>query len=524
MSFLDRRTFLKAVGSIPLAVWLKRDALAQTSPFVRYNVLSEQGQAMLKIYEQGVARMKALFESDPLSWTFQWYIHAVRNDRTKATELSRIYPVPGPERTLASVVWSTCQPHFNSANRPFFLPWHRMYLLRFERIIRKLTSQPQFTFPYWNYSASGPTHGILPAAFRVSTSPLFVQNRRSSVNAGLPIDASSPGALATTALNQCSYNPQGVLQGFCQALDSGLHGNVHVLIGDRNNMGSVPWAARDPIFWLHHCYIDRLWASWNRAGRSNPSSTAFLNTTFTFADENGQQVVGKVGDVLSISRLGYAYSNYASVPSCPQTSSTALAESELRTALEESEPYTAQEEPELRTTQEESAPHTAQEESMQEATRALAAAGPVPLASEPVWVQLQMLEAPTATRETTFDMRIRKLPSSTRIYLVMSKLQAAEQPAVLYDVYFAPSKEAAAKPPARRRVGTINFFNAVSHGEHAQSLVNDDRFVSFEVTDRVRRLQLEGLLKEELSVAIVPAGEPAADAKPVIGSIELALQ
>jgi tyrosinase len=86
------------------------------------------------------------------------------------------------------------------------------------------------------------------------------------------------------------------------------------------------WAARDPILWLHHRNIDRLWASWNKVGRSNPTSTTFLNTTFTFADENGQQVVGKVSDVLSILRLGYAYSAYEQVPPCMQSSSTALAE------------------------------------------------------------------------------------------------------------------------------------------------------------------------------------------------------
>ena len=500
MSFLDRRTFLKTVGSIPLAVWLQRDALAQTTPLVRYDVLSQQGQAMLKIYEQGVAKMKALFESDPRSWTFQWYIHAVRGDRTKTTELTRIYPVPGPERTLAGLVWSTCQAHFNSANRPFFLPWHRLYVLRFERIIRKLTNQPTFTLPYWNYSASGSTHGILPAAFRVSTSSLFVQNRRSAVNVGPPIDASSSGALATTALNQCTYNPQGVLPGFCQALDSGLHGNVHILIGDGQNMGSVRWAARDPIFWLHHSNIDRLWASWNRAGRSNPSSTTFLNTTFTFADENGRQVVGKVGDVLSISRLSYAYSSYALVPSCPQTSSTSTALTDTQTTS------------------------TDLLQSTRESARVLAAAGPVPLASEPIRVQLKSSEARGAAPGTTFDKRIRGLRPTTHVYLVISKLQAAVEPEVLYEVYLVPSEEAGTKPRTKHRVGTINFFDAVRHGEDAQSLETDESFVSLDITHHVRRLLVEGHLKGEPSVTIIPEGQPATDAKPIIGSIELAFQ
>lgn len=535
MSALDRRTFLKVVASIPLAAWLKRDALAATGPLVRYNVLSQEGQAMLAIYADGVSRMKALYDSDPLSWTFQWYIHAVRNDRTKAAELIRCFPAPGPEQVLANAVWSTCQPHFDPTKRSFFLPWHRMYVLWFERIIRKLTNQPQFTLPYWDYSAAGPTHGIIPAAFRASDSSLFVQNRYSSVNAGLPIDASSPGSLATTALSQCTYDQQGADMGFCRMLDSGLHGNVHVLIGDRTNMGSIPWAARDPIFWLHHCNIDRLWASWNKAGRRNPSSTTFLNATFTFADENGQQVVGKVSEMLSILKLGYAYSAYNSVPPCQQPPSTAQAASESRTAqaasepstaLAESESSTAQEEVEPSTAQEEVEPRTVREELMRKATRVLAAAAPVRLASEHVRVQLTMTEAPAAAGpERTFDMRIRKSASSTGVYLVLSNLQTVAQPNVLYDVYLAPSEEAAAKPPARRRVGTINFFDAESHGEHAQSSANDERFISFEVTGLVRRLQLEGRFKKaEPSVILVPTGEPATDAKPVIGSIELFLQ
>lgn len=488
MSCLNRRTFLKAIASIPLAIWLERDALAAPGPLVRYDVRSKMGQRMLKIYTQGVTKMKALAESDPRSWTFQWYIHAVRDDRTKASELSRIYPAPGPEQALANAVWETCQAHFDPSNEPFFLPWHRMYVLRLERIIRKLTGKPHFTLPYWNYSKPGPTHGIMPAAFRVSNSPLFVANRNSSVNAGQPIDASDPGSLATTALSECSYDPQGAAQGFCQALDFGLHGNVHVLVGDGQNMGSVPWAARDPIFWLHHCNIDRLWASWNKGGRSNPNSATFLNTTFTFADENGHQVVGTVGDVLSLKKVRYVYDHYDQVPPCPRAL-TALVES-VRTA-----------------------------------THVLAATAPVPLTSEPVRVQLKVRETPAAVApETAFDRQISALASSTRAYLVISKLQATAQPNVLYDVYFAPSEAAEPKPPVRHRVGTINFFNAVAHGEHTEALARDERFVSFDVTSLARSLQTEGQLKAEPSVTIVPAGEPASNAKPIIGAIELILQ
>jgi hypothetical protein len=78
------------------------------------------------------------------------------------------------------------------------------------------------------------------------------------------------------------------------------------------------------------------------------------------------------------------------------------------------------------------------------------------------------------------------------------------------------------KPSAKYRIGTINFFDAVSHGEEAH--VNDDNFVSFDVTNLIRRQQLEGRLKNEPVVTMVPAGEPAADAKPIVGSIQVIAQ
>src|SRR5436305_4534028 len=43
-------------------------------------------------------------------------------------------------------------------------------------------------------------------------------------------------------------------------LESTPHDSVHVSIG--GFMGSFGTAARDPIFWLHHSNIDRLWDAW----------------------------------------------------------------------------------------------------------------------------------------------------------------------------------------------------------------------------------------------------------------------
>lgn len=43
----------------------------------------------------------------------------------------------------------------------------------------------------------------------------------------------------------------------------GFHGNYHYFIGgDGGHMSTVPIAAFDPVFWFHHCQIDRTWSLW----------------------------------------------------------------------------------------------------------------------------------------------------------------------------------------------------------------------------------------------------------------------
>jgi tyrosinase len=37
---------------------------------------------------------------------------------------------------------------------------------------------------------------------------------------------------------------------------------------------------RDPIFWLHHCNIDRLWAEWNARGFRNTANAYWKDFQF----------------------------------------------------------------------------------------------------------------------------------------------------------------------------------------------------------------------------------------------------
>jgi tyrosinase len=506
VTVFSRRSFLAGVAAVPFCVWFEEQGFAQAATLTRFDATSPQGQAMLKIYAGAVSKMMAtaqIPEGKPISWLFQWYTHWVRGDRTKAQEIARVYPAPSPDRDLANEMWATCQAHDGNPQRePFFLPWHRMYVFYFERIIRTVSGDKTFTLPYWDYSIADPTkHGIIPKEFRLANDPifksLFRQNRNSpslgpqipNVNGGQAIDTFAPGALATTALKQGTYLPQGALQGFNRALDRGLHGNVHGLTGDGQNMGSVPWAARDPVFWMHHCNIDRLWASWNRNGGRNPDGT-WLTQTFVFADENGRRVVGTVNDFKDIAALNYTYDRFEPPPPPfkPITETAAVGQP---------------------------AP------TPRPLTRIATATGPVTLGAAPTRAVLQTKGATEAAPATPITERAAALSPTKRWYLMLRGLHANAQPGILYAIYLDLPSNATPAQRAAHLVGTINFFDAVPHPGHESASVDKTRFISFDATEVVRELRDKKLLSAAPAVTIVPIGRPAAAAKPVVEEVSL---
>ena len=485
MAPFTRRTFVGGAAAIPFALWLERQGWAQT-PRIRYDATSTQGKAMLRIYATAVRRMRtppAFTEGNPRSWTFQWYTHMVRGNTTKAAELARIYPAPSPWRTLANEMWNTCQSHLGQPEN-YFLPWHRMFVFYFESIIRAVSGNNTFTLPYWNYSIPrpDPRHGVIPPEFRQPTDPVFsslyVNRRNPGVNTGTPIDQGQPDdPLSTVALRQCTYGPSSSQQGFCATLDFGLHGNVHVLTGNGLNMGSVPWAAYDPIFWLHHSNIDRLWASWNAAGRRNPSDSTFLNKTFVFADGNGNRVVARISNFLDIAALNYRYERLEPVTNvCPAATTTAAAPRKLVT----------------RST-------------------------PVQLGAGPVKTTLAAPPSPQAT--VPLGQRIENLPEGRRLYIVIKDLKVNVQPEVIYHLYLELPAQTAGAAATEYYIGNINFFSRGGHTHEGGTTA--DKFYSFDITDLAKRLKAKGKLAAQAELTIAPAGTPAAAAEPVIGEVSI---
>jgi tyrosinase len=91
---------------------------------------------------------------------------------------------------------------------------------------------------------------------------------------------------------------------FPGAVELNPHNVVHGLVG--GDMAGFQ-SPLDPLFWIHHCNIDRLWETWLSLGHSNPVDRAWLDTSFEFPDPEQQRRTLKVSDVLPASTAGYAY-------------------------------------------------------------------------------------------------------------------------------------------------------------------------------------------------------------------------
>ena len=490
MAVIKRRSMLggalggAAAAIIPFETWLATEAQAAGPVMTRFNVASPQGRAMLAKYRTAVQTMMASPASNSCSWQFQWYTHFVKGSTTKAAEIAAIYPAGSSpvEKALAQAMWNTCQAHSGGQDENMFLPWHRMFVYYLESIVRKALNDPTFTLPYWNYSAA--TTRAMPAAFRVVGSPLFRATRNAGPNAGVGISA---GSVALTSLAQTTYGPSGAAQGFNAALDFGLHGNVHVWIGNAQGMGQVPWAANDPIFWMHHCNIDRLWASWNKAGRANPGG-AWLNQTFTFADANCRQVIGKVGNVDQISKLNYTYDQFEPVPGAIAARAAPLGFA-----------------PTLH---------------LQSSDTATAAAVTLGATATRVVMKRAAAPAPNAAGFTAVGAN---LGAAKSVLLALDNVSTDLQPDVLYDVYLDLPADTAPNPDGPNYVGTINFFSA-SHPNADHGPEPLKRNFNLDVSQVVRELATAGKLTDTPTVSIVPNGTPNAAAKPIIGGIRIVEQ
>jgi hypothetical protein len=191
---------------------------------------------------------------------------------------------------------------------PMFFPWHREYLRQFELDLQAVSGDSNLTLPYWNWTkdqgaadpgfpfidaflgpdGTEPTDKVMSSEFAQTNGwNLNVTDPGSSDVDGalrrdfgqgfpgfdppLPSAANVQNCLAITTYDSSPWNMTATGSGSFRNTTEGwvgpgaIHNAVHVWIGCSMNPSTSP---NDPIFFLHHNNIDRMWAVWMQKHRA----------------------------------------------------------------------------------------------------------------------------------------------------------------------------------------------------------------------------------------------------------------
>jgi tyrosinase len=246
----------------------------------------------------------------------------------------------------------------NGAHRgPAFLPWHREFLCQLETALRAIDSS--VSVPYWNWTedtadpAASPVwsedfmggNGVEADEWRVSSGPFAHANghwpvpdyseeglpgpglKRSfgQLIASVPTPADLQLALRESFYDTPPYNPSPFTIGFRNRLEgfitqrgdnrvsttgSQLHSRVHVWVGGNMLLMTSP---DDPVFFLHHCFIDKVWADWQELQKINnpdgaphyaPLQDGPAGHNF---DDDLRPGAHTIREVMDIAAQGYSY-------------------------------------------------------------------------------------------------------------------------------------------------------------------------------------------------------------------------
>jgi tyrosinase len=372
----------------------------------------------------------------------------------------------------------------------FFLPWHRIYLYWFEAIVRAALDEvdeveqdvkDNWALPYWNYGRGG-RFASLPQAFLDPKLPdgtdngLFTVQRKRSINSGQPLpdfaihaqQALAEGFFdqpqftggfggAVTGLNHFAEDPNAQ----AGALEITPHGVVHNEVG--GFMRSFETAGLDPVFWMHHANIDRLWKVWlSQDGRENPSDSNWSDEEFSFPNVSGTMEGKNVESALETTDLGYTYEDES------------LPEGRLRGRQAVTTEQPPDHPPELVGASDEH----------------------VELSGERAAVSFPLAEAQGPAARSK---------GSERVYLNIEGVEGKENPGVTYGVYLNLPDGDDSKPDAHH-VGNIPFFGIEKAGDVDQD--HPGLRYAFDVTDVVAGLRESDAWKpDEVSVTFEPLGD-----------------
>lgn len=154
----------------------------------------------------------------------------------------------------------------------YFLPWHRLFLLRLENLIRKKHSD--FTLPYWDWSLDASDAALSPIwhsslVGRSAPGPAMIQDGPFyNLSANYPWEhfvardfRSAQSGQIRPLWNNVDIDKLVLWAKTWADFANGIetaHTYLHYYIG--GDMNTLAFAPNDPLFYLHHAFVDSLWS------------------------------------------------------------------------------------------------------------------------------------------------------------------------------------------------------------------------------------------------------------------------
>ena len=237
-----------------------------------------------------------------------------KSDRLGYHYIAGIHDVPD------SLCWHSHREHQGYPDVALFLPWHRAYAYRIEKALQD--EEPGVTLPYWDWRTDD-NNPKIPDLFSKELDDDGTKNPFFNFHLNFPEFGVTrdtlrfPGQLpdgvditlpTSKFVDEIVYDPDDSFYEFSERL-RGIHNDIHVWTGgvvwkngawQQGDMGDQSFASFDPIFWFHHCIIDKLWWLWQKRNGINNIPNEWLDFVL-------EPFELKVRDVLNIDQLGYDY-------------------------------------------------------------------------------------------------------------------------------------------------------------------------------------------------------------------------
>jgi tyrosinase len=262
---------------------------------------------------------------------------------------------------------------------------------------------------------------------------------------------------------------RGQFFGQTGTLEQTPHNDVHGAVGGRGGwMADADRAAADPIFWLHHANIDRLWAVWIGRGHANPVDRHWTDQEFRFFNAAGNEVTHRCADVLdTVADLHYTYDPAPAVvhPLAPAAAGVGMSDDD--------------EEPEPRL---------------------------VGATERPV-VLTGVTERVTVAIDAPAEQEALAVAPAPRILLNLEDIEAEANPGTVYGVFVDLPAGAPEEVAALHHVGNLSLFG-IERAQHPRGDEPPHSFrVSFDITDLAGALTRQGRWDpEQVEVTLEPVG------------------